>query len=355
MIRPRPLFNHPPEKNVFVMMRYRAGERLKRIENTIQATLKAKGLNAMFAKDAAKEPLLWPNVRVFMDNCQYGIAVFDGLPIGENEARLNPNVCIELGYMVAQDKRCLILKDKNVKLATDLLGFIWEDFDCENLDHTLAPAIDKWVEDTVRVLPLLQAFAHMLPRSRVASRINQYAIEKLAIGKFLSQEYFALHKPKRLILDSGTSAAAVAEALCLNAGDRRLTVHTNNLLASLLLSTVTNFKCQVVPGEVDEDFAGVFGPAARFTAQRGPYANSSENLEFKRAILENNQHTIIVVPADRLGVIPIKAKPVIGPETEWKRLLNSHVEMVVTCPELPTPTFRQQQKALRTKLKIVHL
>jgi hypothetical protein len=42
-----------------------------------------------------------------MDACHFGVAVFEQVV----ETDYNPNVSLELGYMLAQDKRLLLLED----------------------------------------------------------------------------------------------------------------------------------------------------------------------------------------------------------------------------------------------------
>lgn len=357
------------EKNVFVMMRYRETDQFRRLEDIIRSTLKKKGLNALFAKDCQQAPQLWDNICAYMDHCHYGIAVFDAYPLAAGEPRLNPNVCTELGYMLAKERPCLILKDQALELSTDLRGFLFEPFNGERLD-ALESRIANWIDQVVRVFPLIQAFAQMLPGSKVAERLNENAYEKQAIARYLALEFLPEElAPKTMILDSGTTVAAVAEVLAQNRSRfRRLTVFTNNLLASLLLSPIRTWDCQVLPGKVDENFAGVFGQSAidalktvsadctivactGFTAERGPYANSVENRQFKRAILDRNRNTIIVVTGDRLG--KKTGDPVLESEAEWQRVLDENVAMVVTCPSNESEQFRSQKRGLRGKLKIV--
>ncbi len=367
-----PLLKTPAEKNVFVMMRYRDTDQFKRIEDAIRTSLKNKGLNAMLAKDYQHAPQLWDNICEYMDHCRYGIAVFDAYPLAQGEPRLNPNVCTELGYMLAKNRPCLLLKDKSLEhLQTDVRGFIYETFDGDRLAG-LEEKVAIWVDQTVRVFPLIQAFAQLLPDSKVADRLNENSYEKQAIAKYLALEFFPEELgPRSIILDSGTTIAAVAEILSTNrAKYKQLTIHTNNLLASLLLSPVNHFDCQVLPGKVDENFAGVFGQktidavktinadctilaCTAFTSEHGPYANSLENRQFKRAILELNKNTIIVVTADRLG--KKTGLPVFDSQEDWKRVLNENISMIVTCPKLQTQQFKAHKTALKRKLKVVEV
>ena len=359
-----------PDKNVFVMMRYRSTDQFRGIESVITKTLAKNGLYARYAKDLPKAQWLWANITKYMDACKYGIAVFDSLPLARREPRLNPNVCTELGYMLAKDKECLILKDRGLKLQTDLQGFIFETFDGDRLE-TLQRKLDIWCEQQVTVLPLFHGFANLLPGSKIAKRLGDQSYAKLVIGKYLAEEYIPTIAPCSIVLDSGTSAAAVAEALFLNRDKyTKLDIHTNNVLASVLLCSAKQFNCSLVSGDVDQDFAGVFGPKAcegiqqctadatvlactGFTAEHGPFANSIDNRTFKRAIIDKTSETIIIVPSERLGKSVGSA--VMQSVSEWKEVLKYNVSVVVTCPEMATSSFKKVQQKLGRKLKILDL
>lgn len=358
------------DKNVFVMMRYRDTDQFQQIEAIITGTLQKAGLHARLAKDVPRDLLLWENIRKYMNACKFGIAVFDSLPRVKGEPRLNPNICTELGYMLAQGKPCLLLKDKKLTtLQSNLQGFIFQPFDGERLD-TLQRAIKLWAEQQITVLPLIQAFANLLPESKITRRLNVQPYAKRSIGQFLAEEYFPnVLRPKKIILDSGTSAAAVAEALFLSRDKYdKLDIHTNNLLACLLLCSVAQFTIEVVPGEVDEDFGGVFGSTAcaairnseadatvlactGFTVGDGPYANSEENRNFKRAIIDKTKETIIIVPSERLG--RPAGLPVMRHQTDWEKVLADNISMVVTSPRLESKEFKEVETILRRKLKVV--
>ncbi len=360
------------DRNVFVMMRYRENrDQFRHIEDLITKTLYRSGLYARYAKDKPRAQWIWENIKKYMDSCNFGIAVFDFLPLEKGEPRLNPNVCTELGYMLAKGKQCLLLKDKQLKLQTDLQGFIFNSFDGENL-KTLKHELKKWAERQVKVLPLFRGFANLLPDSKIAQRLYRASHAKLSIGKYLAEEYFPkVLRPKSIILDSGTSAAAVAEALFLNREKyRKLEIHTNNLLASLLLCSSHQFNCKLVSGDVDENFAGVFGLTAcegikscdadatvlactGFTAERGPYANSIENRKFKRSIIDKTAKTIIIATSERLG--KALGYPVMQSAAAWEKILTNNVVMVVTCPRSESRDFKRVEKRLGRKLKVIEL
>jgi len=365
-----PPLENSRDKNVFVMLRYREGDEFRRIEDIIRNHLLQFGLYARFAKDVRKADLLWANITRYMDLCRYGIAVFDGYPVLRGEPRLNPNVCTELGYMLAksQERECLILRDKAVQDShTDLKGFVVDHYDGTRL-ATLEEKISEWVKQVIHVLPLLQGFATLMPGTKIAQRLNEHAREKLAIGKYIAEEYLPENiEGGGLILDSGTTAASVAEALLLSKskGGYGFDVYTNNLLASILLSSVSSIHCELVPGAVDQDFAGVFGPKAdaaikevpasvaivactSFTAERGPHANSEENRSFKRAIIDKTRKTVIAVTAEHVGLSD--GEPVLENERDWRRVLQEHVDLIVTSPG---PEATKLRKLFHGKVEIV--
>jgi hypothetical protein len=124
------------------MMRYRNNDHFQSIERIITAQLENYGLVACFAKDSAYNDDLWSNITFYMDNAQYGIAVFEEI----DEREFNPNVSFELGYMYAKKRQCLLLKDKRMpNLPTDVCGKIYRNFDTYDLS-TVGQQIGEWCE-----------------------------------------------------------------------------------------------------------------------------------------------------------------------------------------------------------------
>jgi nucleoid DNA-binding protein len=130
--------------NVFVMMRYQPKDYYKKIELSIRSTLSNHGLFARLAKDSMKSVDLWSNVKYYMDNCSLGIAVFEQI----DQRDYNPNVSIEVGYMRAQKKPCLLLKEKRLQaLPTDLCGSLYKEFDIMNIEVSVQEAVSAWIND----------------------------------------------------------------------------------------------------------------------------------------------------------------------------------------------------------------
>lgn len=136
------------DSNVFVMMRYRRADHFKEIEDAIRQALAKYGLIARLAKDAALSDDLWENVQHYMRNCRFGIAVFEEI----DEREFNPNISLELGYMYALRRRCLLLKDRRMpRLPTDTCGKIYRDFDTYELFDSLTREVSDWCKRDLRL------------------------------------------------------------------------------------------------------------------------------------------------------------------------------------------------------------
>ena len=92
--------------NVFLMMRFRKTEQHTQIQEAISSVLAEYSLNLIRADSKQYQDKLWSNVQSCMDAALYGIAVFEQI----DERDINPNVSLELGYMLSQRKRCLLLR-----------------------------------------------------------------------------------------------------------------------------------------------------------------------------------------------------------------------------------------------------
>jgi hypothetical protein len=139
------LRDHPdPAKNVFLMMRFRTGQHYDDIARAIRDEMTAHGLNVVRADDKDYTGDLWTNVCVYMLGCSHGIAVFEEI----DEREFNPSVALELGFMEALNKRCLLLKDGRMpKMPTDIVGKLYEEFDIFNIDASVRRGVRAWLHD----------------------------------------------------------------------------------------------------------------------------------------------------------------------------------------------------------------
>jgi hypothetical protein len=135
----------PFEKNVFVMMRYRNEVRFKLVEQRLREQFAKHGMHVFLARDKQIVDDLWDNISIYMRACKYGVAVFEQAL----ERDFNPNVSLELGFMLSRGRRVLLLKEKDLHaLPTDVVGKLYQEFDIGDPDSLLA-LIDKWVADVV--------------------------------------------------------------------------------------------------------------------------------------------------------------------------------------------------------------
>ena len=129
------LRRHPFDKNVFLMMRFGTGANLASIETVIRNTLRLYGLTVHMARDADLAETLWANVQTYLECCRYGIAVFEDI----DRREFNPNISLELGYMLGKRKPCLLLKEQRMpRLPTDIVGHLYKTFDIFDIERTIS-------------------------------------------------------------------------------------------------------------------------------------------------------------------------------------------------------------------------
>jgi nucleoside 2-deoxyribosyltransferase len=132
-----------PGRNVFLMTRFRQTAQHEAITAVISSVLDDFGVSLIRA-DWREHAELWSNVRLCMDHADYGIAVFETLV----DPALSPNVSLELGYMLAKEKRCLLLREKGIPiLSADLAGHLCREFDAERLEETIRVAVEAWLRE----------------------------------------------------------------------------------------------------------------------------------------------------------------------------------------------------------------
>jgi hypothetical protein len=137
--------DHPiGKRTAFIIMQFSSTKPHKELVDCIRNTLTAHGITALRADDKQYMDDLFPNIKVYMHGCDFGIAVFDRI----TEDDFNPNVSLEVGYMMGMGKDVLLLKDQTLKsLQTDLTGKLYKSFDTTEIAKTMPPQIDKWLTD----------------------------------------------------------------------------------------------------------------------------------------------------------------------------------------------------------------
>ena len=136
-------------KACFVMMRLADTATHNRIFDAIHSSLAPFGIKALRADHRSFHDELWTNVLTYMRGCAFGIAVFERLESDD----FNPNVSLEVGYMLALGKPVCLLKDRTLKtLHSDLVCMLYREFDCQNPDQTISVALTQWCKDK-RIIP----------------------------------------------------------------------------------------------------------------------------------------------------------------------------------------------------------
>lgn len=132
------------DKNIFLIMRFMDSPPFPEIIKSIEITCKNHDLNLVRADYKNYTDDLWDNILTYMYGCKYAIAIFDQI----NYREFNPNVAIEVGFMLAQTKRVLLLKDQSIPaLPTDIVGKIYNSFNTYQPEQTIPPQLEKWFND----------------------------------------------------------------------------------------------------------------------------------------------------------------------------------------------------------------
>ncbi len=143
------LEDHPePDRNVFVIMRFHETDQFEEIHAAIRDALAARGLTAVRADDRDYTGEVWTNVQVYMTGCRLGIAVFEDI----EERNFNPNVAVEVGYMIAKQKRLLLLKERRLpNMPTDVVHRLYRPFDVHKITETVTRQVSEWVTRDLRI------------------------------------------------------------------------------------------------------------------------------------------------------------------------------------------------------------
>lgn len=214
------------DSNVFFMARFRATEYHQEISDAVEHLLESYGLEFVRADDPnwATETL-WDRVRFCIEASRSGIAVFETI----DETDINPNVSLELGYMMALGRPCLLLKEKRLKaLPSDLCGHLYKEFDSRDISRSVGIRVQEWLQEigfrkrageklivfvsiggtcrcaiakavTRRILEQRKEAAHIRIESRSIQRPDRASATKsgrLAVKSVLGEDLLADHRPR---------------------------------------------------------------------------------------------------------------------------------------------------------------
>ena len=128
----------------FVMMRFGITPAHKKIMQSIQIALSPFKVTALRADDKEYHPDLFSNILTYIYGCKFGIAVFERIEADE----FNPNVSLEVGYMLALNKPVCLLKDQTLRtMPADLIGKLYRQFDPQIPAKSIPPVLRKWCQD----------------------------------------------------------------------------------------------------------------------------------------------------------------------------------------------------------------
>ncbi len=131
--------------NVFMMMPF--GDSTNDLYSIIKDYFTGKKIKIVRADEHNFTGGVWSNVKTHMDSCEYGIALFNKfLDLKKKGEVFNPNVALEVGYMLAQGKPVCILKDKSLKnLFCDLASKYYYEYDSNDIDKTIPDKLQEWM------------------------------------------------------------------------------------------------------------------------------------------------------------------------------------------------------------------
>lgn len=137
--------DHPDSsKTAFIMMRYGTTVAHSEITSGIKTALSKRGIAGLRADDKQYHDDLFGNILTYLYGCGLGVAVFERLETDD----FNPNVSLEVGYMLGLRKPVCLLKDRTLKtLHTDLTGRLYRAFDPQHPIDSIASELTQWLHD----------------------------------------------------------------------------------------------------------------------------------------------------------------------------------------------------------------
>jgi hypothetical protein len=133
-----------PEQVGFLMMRFANKTFYPDLVQCLKNSFNGERISLVRADDKEYHPDLFTNIQTYMHGCGFGVAVFDKIGIED----FNPNVSLEVGYMLSMHKEILFLKDKELKsLNADLMGRLYKDFDTYDIQNTVPKNVQIWLKD----------------------------------------------------------------------------------------------------------------------------------------------------------------------------------------------------------------
>jgi len=137
--------DHPnASEAAFIMMNFGYSETRAELVRTIKSVLWDAGIAVLRADDKQYHDDLFYNILTYIHGCGIGIAVFERTDAQE----FNPNVSLEVGYMMALGKPVCFLKDEAWRaLNTDLFGKLYIEYSPQYPSISMQRNFRCWLED----------------------------------------------------------------------------------------------------------------------------------------------------------------------------------------------------------------
>jgi hypothetical protein len=117
-------------------------EQLKKLIETVQMAVTARGYKARIAWEKDYTRWLFANVELYLFGCARGIAIVEDKYLPE----LNPNVAIEWGWMTGMGRQVLYLREKTFgHERADWTGLINYTFDWNDPKQAIEQAVNKFL------------------------------------------------------------------------------------------------------------------------------------------------------------------------------------------------------------------
>jgi hypothetical protein len=124
-----------------LIMPFPTGGPIEDLAELVRDALGEFDVVCMRADDKAYSDSLWDNIRIYMHAADYGIAIYEQV----DTSNYNPNVSIEVGYMMALGTPLCLLKEKRLpRLPTDIAGKLYFEFDIFAAASSIRAAIARW-------------------------------------------------------------------------------------------------------------------------------------------------------------------------------------------------------------------
>lgn len=123
---------------VFVIMPF--AKTYDKIYKYIKEYLGTKGITAIRADDYKFNRDLWPNVELYLECCKMAIVLFP-----YDDSKFNPNVALELGYMLSKGGKICLLKENQVKMFSDVSSIMYNTYKERSYKRDISKALDTWI------------------------------------------------------------------------------------------------------------------------------------------------------------------------------------------------------------------